>query len=86
MAIGSLVTGILSLLCVVGCLGIVLGPGAAMMGLASRQRVAASGSTLGGHSIATAGLVLGIIGFVANVAWLVAVLKEPSFWQFLKAP
>jgi hypothetical protein len=67
LAIASLVIGILSLVCAIGCLGIVLGPTAAIMGFISRQRINSSGGALGGGTLAVVGLVLGIIGFVASV-------------------
>jgi hypothetical protein len=69
LAIASLVIGILSIVCTVACLGIVLGPTAAIMGFISRQRVASSGGVLGGGTLAVIGLVLGILGFVASVGW-----------------
>jgi Domain of unknown function (DUF4190) len=69
LAIASLVIGIISLVCFFVCGGIVLGPTAAIMGFISRQRVATSGGTLGGGSLAIVGLVLGVIGFVVSVIW-----------------
>jgi hypothetical protein len=73
LAIASLVIGILSLVCTVACLGIVLGPTAAIMGFISRQRVASSGGALGGGTLALIGLVLGILGFVASVGWFLII-------------
>ncbi|TMB48141.1 MAG: DUF4190 domain-containing protein [Chloroflexi bacterium] len=67
LAIASLVIGILSLLCFWICLGIVLGPTAAIMGYISRQRIATSGGAVGGGTLATVGLVLGILGFIGSV-------------------
>lgn len=67
LAIASLVIGILSLVCAIGCLGVVLGPTAAIMGFISRQRINSSGGALGGGTLAVVGLVLGIVGFVASV-------------------
>jgi len=53
---------------VLGILGIVccglLAPVAFFIGNASRNRIKASGGTLGGSGMATAGFVLGIIGMV----------------------
>ena len=69
LAIASLVIGIASVACFVACLGIILGPTAAIMGFISRQRVATSGGTLGGGGMAIAGLILGVIGFIASVVW-----------------
>ena len=74
LAIASLVIGILSIVCTVACLGIVLGPTAAIMGFISRQRVASSGGVLGGGTLAVIGLVLGILGFVASVGWFFLVI------------
>ena len=71
LAIASLIIGILSLVCFFFCLGIVLGPTAAIMGFISRQRVAASAGTVGGGGLALAGLILGIVGFIASAAWAI---------------
>ena len=53
---------------ILGILGIVccglLAPVAFFIGNASRNRIKASGGTLGGSGMATAGFVLGIIGMV----------------------
>ena len=78
LAYAALVTGILSLVLSVilmGLPGLLLGPGAAIMGFISRRRVAASRGTLRGGDVALAGLILGIIGFGAGVAILVF-----AFW------
>ena len=69
LAIASLVIGILSITCFAACLGIILGPTAAIMGFISRQRIASSGGAVGGSTLATVGLILGIVGFVINVGW-----------------
>jgi uncharacterized protein DUF4190 len=69
LAIASLIIGIASIICSVACLGIVLGPTAAIMGFISRQRVATSGGTVGGGTLAIVGLILGVIGFVTSVVW-----------------
>lgn len=75
LAIASLVIGILSLVCTIACLGIVLGPTAAIMGFISRQRISSSGGTLGGGTLAIVGLILGIVGFVASVAWFLVAIS-----------
>ena len=75
LAIASLIVGILSLVCTVACLGIVLGPAAAIMGFISRQRIATSGGALGGGTLAVIGLVLGIVGFVASVGWFFVLIS-----------
>lgn len=72
LAIASLVIGIVSIACFFVCLGIVLGPTAAIMGFIARQRVATSGGTVGGGTMAIFGLILGVIGFVASVVWFFA--------------
>src|SRR5450759_2439125 len=69
LAVAALIVGILSLVCSFLCLGVVLGPTAAIMGFISRQRIATSGGALGGGTMAMIGLVLGVIGFVASVGW-----------------
>jgi Domain of unknown function (DUF4190) len=69
LAIASLVTGILSLVCCVIFLGVVLGPAAAIMGFISRGRITQSGGTLGGGGLAIGGLILGVLGFLASIAW-----------------
>lgn len=72
LAIGSLITGILSLVCFWPfCLGILLGPAAAIMGFISRQRVSASGGTVGGAGLGLAGLILGVVGFVFSAGWAI---------------
>ena len=72
LAIGALIAGILSLVCFWPlCLGIILGPAAAIMGFISRQRIAASAGTVSGGGLALAGLILGIIGFIASAAWAI---------------
>ena len=73
LAIGALIAGILSLICFWPfCLGILLGPAAAIMGFISRQRVAASAGSVGGGGLALAGLILGVVGFLASAAWAIA--------------
>ena len=67
LAVASLIIGIISIVCSVACLGIILGPTAAIMGFISRQRIATSGGALGGGTLAVIGLVLGILGFLVGV-------------------
>src|SRR2546421_12953626 len=67
LAIAALVIGIVSIVCSIACLGIILGPTAAIMGFISRQRIATSGGALGGGTLAIVGLILGIVGFVTGV-------------------
>src|SRR5207237_8456036 len=79
LAIASLVIGIVSIACSIACLGIILGPTAAIMGFISRQRIATSGGTVGGGTLAIVGLVLGVVGFVASVAWFFFVIVSGAF-------
>jgi hypothetical protein len=69
LAIASLICGIVGIVCFFVCLGVFLGPAAAIMGFISRQRVASSGGTVSGGGLALAGLILGVVGFVVSVAW-----------------
>ena len=79
LAIAALVLGIFSLVCSWVCLGVILGPAAAIMGFISRNRIAASGGTIGGGGLAMAGLVLGIIGFLASAGFvLIYVISAAS--------
>ena len=68
LAIAALIVGLVSILCDFFCLGIVLGPAAAIMGFISRQRIQTSGGALGGGTLALVGLILGVVGFVLGVA------------------
>jgi hypothetical protein len=65
----SLVLGIISVFCCA-----ILGPVAIFIGNASRQRIAASGGTLGGGGLATAGLILGIIGTIVLVFGVITIV------------
>ena len=75
LAIAALIIGIASLVCSFGCLGIVLGPTAAIMGFISRQRIASSGGAVGGGTMAVVGLVLGIVGFIASAGFVILYLS-----------
>jgi hypothetical protein len=65
----ALVLGIISVFCCP-----ILGPVALFIGNASRQRVQASGGTLGGGGLATAGLILGIIGTIFLVFGVISIV------------
>jgi hypothetical protein len=86
LAIASLVIGIVSIVCSFICLGIVLGPTAAIMGFISRQRISTSGGTVGGGTLAVVGLVLGVVGFVASVGWFFFVIVSGVFNQTSAQP
>jgi len=70
LAIASLITGILSLVCCAVVLGIILGPAAAIMGFISRGRITSSGGALGGGGLAIGGLILGVVGLLASIGAL----------------
>jgi hypothetical protein len=78
LAIAALVVGILSIFCDLFCLGIVLGPTAAIMGFISRQRIQSSGGAVGGGTLAMVGLVLGVVGFVLGVGAFFAYIYAGS--------
>lgn len=78
MAIASLVCGILSITCT-GFLGIVLGPTALGLGLRSRRTISASNGWRKGDGMAIAGIVLGVIGIVASIVYLVFLIQNPNF-------
>jgi hypothetical protein len=65
----ALVLGIISVFCCP-----ILGPVALFIGNSSRQRVQASGGTLGGGGLATAGLILGIIGTIFLVFGVITIV------------
>ena len=80
-AVGSLVMGILALLCA-GVIGIFLGTAAIVTGVLSRRRIRQSGGTLSGEGLATAGLVVGIIATAISVAFFVyTTFINPEFLQ-----
>ncbi len=75
LAVASLILGIVGIVC---CLGVVLGPVAAIMGFISRQRVASSGGTLGGGGLALAGLILGVVAFFLSAALILFFVLSAS--------
>lgn len=77
-AVTSLVLGIASLTCT-GFLGIVLAPLAIVFGVRARRTISASNGWRTGDGLAVAGIVLGVIGIVISVVYLVFVLSNPNF-------
>ena len=71
LAIGALIVGIFSIVCAWVCLGIILGPTAAIMGYISSQRIKQMPTALGGGGLAMAGLITGIIGTVLSILVIV---------------
>jgi hypothetical protein len=84
LAIGALVCGILAGLCgLAGIAGMVLGPVAIGLGVASRRRISRAGGALRGDGLALTGLVLGVIGTAISVFWLVVLIANPDLLQQL---
>ena len=65
-AIASLAFGVVALFPSV--LGVLFGIIAIGLGVTARQRISKSRGTLGGEGLATAGIVLGILGVMLNLA------------------
>lgn len=61
--------------------GVVLSPLAVYLGYRARSRIDATGSS--GRGLATAAIVVGIVGFLLNLAVLVMVLTNPDFLEQL---
>lgn len=77
-----MVLGIASLTCS-GVVGIILAPLALVLGVRARRSIARSNGWLRGDGMAVAGIVLGIIGIVVSVVYLVFLLRNPNFLQDL---
>lgn len=77
-AIASLVCGILAITCT-GFLGIVLGPTALGLGLSARRTIANANGWRKGEGMATAGIVLGVIGILLSIVYLVFLIRNPNF-------
>ena len=76
MAIISLVTGILGVLC---CGSFVFSIAALILGFLGRKEINESGGMKKGAGMATAGIVLGGIGLVISLAWTVLWITTGSF-------
>ena len=70
LAIASMVTGIVGLL----CLGALLGIPAVIMGHIARGQIAQSGGTIGGGGMAMAGLVCGYFAIGWTVFWFLLII------------
>jgi cytochrome c biogenesis protein CcdA len=66
-AIGALVCGILAFF--VPCAGLVLAIVAIVLGVQSRNTIAAANGRLKGRGMATAGLILGIVALAVGALW-----------------
>ncbi len=61
LAIGSLVSGILSLLC---CFSIITGPAAVIMGFIARKKANEDPAQFAGAGLAPGGMICGVVGTV----------------------
>lgn len=82
LAIASLVLGIASLTCS-GVVGIIVAPIALVFGVRARRTISQSNGWRTGDGMAVAGIVLGVIGIVISVVYLVFLLRNPHFLQDL---
>ncbi len=71
LAVAALVTGILGLLGNCFCFGGLLSPVAIVVGWIGKNRADRSDGRVGGRGMAVAGIVLGIVGTVLLIAWIV---------------
>ena len=78
MAIAAMVCGILSIPCT-GFLGIILGPTALGLGVSARRTIARSNGWRKGEGMAIAGIVLGVIGIILSIVYLIFLIRNPNF-------
>jgi hypothetical protein len=71
LAITALVLGIVGILGNICCFGGILSPVAIVLGFMGRKKADGSGGQVGGRGLAQAGMILGIIGTVIFLAWIV---------------
>ena len=71
-AIAALVCGLVGIL----CFGIILGVVALVLGLSAKKEIESSGGQLTGGGMATAGIVLGVIGIAFWVIYIFAVVAN----------
>jgi len=76
MAIISLVTGILGVVC---CGSFVFAIAALILGFLARKEINQSGGLKKGSGMATAGIVLGAIGLIISVVWIILVVTTGDF-------
>jgi hypothetical protein len=70
-AIGALIVGILGLLGNCFCFGGILSPAAIVLGWMGKNKADRSGGQVGGRGMAIAGLVMGVIGTLILLGWVV---------------
>jgi apolipoprotein N-acyltransferase len=86
LAIWALVVGGLSLILFVFCLGFVLGPVAVVVGVVSLRKVKHGEGALRGGGTAAAGMVLGIAGLIASIAWWIHIQSLGGGGMFCVGP
>lgn len=59
--------------------GVLVSPAAVVMGFMARTRIQTDGTR--GEGLATAAIVVGILGFVLNVVVLAIVFSSPEFFE-----
>lgn len=75
LAIGALITAIAGFL----VCGVLLSPAAVIMGVKARSKVRIEGTR--GEGLATAAIVVGVLGFVLNVVVLAIVFSTPGIFD-----
>lgn len=73
-AVGSLVCGILAVVFVILCVGLILGVIAVVLGIGASRKIDRSGGALQGRGLAIAGQVLGWIGIGLSAVWIVLLI------------
>ena len=86
LAIWAFILGILSVILFVFCVGFVVGPVAAIVGLVALRKIRHSESSVRGGGTATAGIVLGIAGLVASILWWIHSQSLPPNSMFCVGP
>jgi Domain of unknown function (DUF4190) len=86
LAIWAVVLGILSLILFVFCLGFVLGPVAVIIGFVSLEKVLHSEGSIRGGATAVAGMVLGVAGLIASIAWWIHIQSVGNGAMFCVGP
>lgn len=78
MAIAAMVCGILSIPCT-GFVGIILGPTALGLGLSARRSIGNANGWKRGEGMAIAGIVLGVVGIILSIVYLIFLIRNPDF-------
>ena len=71
-AIASLVCGILAFF----ILGVVLGPVAICLAVSAKNEIQESNGQVKGECMATSGMILGIIGMVLSIIWIIVIVSS----------